>query len=296
MFDRRKSVSRTRFLLVSEDGSFAWITSRRAVLPGKEFILSADDVSSMVEELVVRTYVVFGGKIWKQVIGIPMGTNCAGFLANLYCFTYELAFMERLVSQRQFDLARSFQRCLRYIDDLLCFDVARFEEFLYFSTEKTLGIYPKEFLSLSLADSGTRVPYMDIALRFSRRRGLYTAIYDKRLDVKYSDIKVIRYPDSVSFLSSEAKYGIVTSQMHRFSRRCTRVVDFCYNVGLVLYRMEQKGYRNTSCYSRVRTFLRRNPQLYGGGRSIARWTCLIRRQVTRLSRGEVKPGPYGPVV
>ena len=75
-----------------------------------------------------------------------------------------------------------------------------------------------------------------------------------------------------------------------------RAVDFCYNVGLVLYRMEQKGYRNTSCFSRVRTFLRRNPQLYGGGRSIARWTSLIRRQVARLSRGEVKPGPFGPAV
>ena len=113
---------------------------------------------------------------------------------------------------------------------------------MYLSPEQPLGIYPKEFLTLTLADSGPRVPYMDVALRFTRSRGLYTAIYDKRLDPKYDNVGVLRYPDVESLVSRQAKYGIVTSQMHRFMRLCMRLSDFVYNVGLVLYRMESKGY------------------------------------------------------
>jgi hypothetical protein len=248
----------------------------------------------MIATLIERMFGEFGGVVYRQKVGVPMGTNCAGFLANLYCFTYELDFMQSLVDRGQFDLALSFQRCQRYIDDLLCLDVARFEEFMYIPAGGGCGIYPRQFLSLSLADSGSRVPYMDIALRSSRSRGLYTAIYDKRLDSKYADICVIRYPDISSVLAASAKYGIITSQMHRFQTRCMRAEDFAYNVALVLYRMEQKGYRESSCWQLVRKFCRQQPALYGGGRSIGSWMRLIRKPFGQLTDGSVKPGPFGP--
>ena len=36
-----------------------------------------EDISRMLEFLVVNIFVVFDGKVFLQIIGIPMGTNCA---------------------------------------------------------------------------------------------------------------------------------------------------------------------------------------------------------------------------
>jgi hypothetical protein len=94
-----------------------------------------------------------------------------------------------------------------------------------------------------LADSKWDVcAYMDIHMRQNSRRGVISAIVDKRPDDKFTGIQVIRYPRIESFLSNSAKYGIVTSQMHRFARRCSLRSDFVYGGSLVMHRMILKGY------------------------------------------------------
>ena len=140
----------------------------------------------MIDTLVERTYVEFGGKLWRQTVGIPMGTNCAGFIANLYCFTYEFAFLKRLVNHEDWDTAARFLNAARYIDDLLVIGIPDFEKWMYQSPECPEGIYPKDILTLTLADTGARVPYMDLVIRQNVRFGIVTSIYDKRLDAKYN--------------------------------------------------------------------------------------------------------------
>ena len=39
--------------------------------------------------LVDNVYISVGNKVFRQCIGIPMGTNCAPLLANLYAFYFE---------------------------------------------------------------------------------------------------------------------------------------------------------------------------------------------------------------
>ena len=125
-----------------------------------------------------NTYVRFAGRLWHQVIGIPMGTNCAGFLANLYCFTYEFEFLKKVVKDASKSIiAREMYLAKRYIDDLITIDCVEVPQHLYLPE----GIYPKDILTLVLAAEGDTVPYMDLFIRQNRRRGLLTAIYDKRL-------------------------------------------------------------------------------------------------------------------
>jgi hypothetical protein len=46
-----------------------------------------------IHYLVDNIYLSFGDdKVLRQRIGIPMGTNCAVFVANLFCFAYEFNF------------------------------------------------------------------------------------------------------------------------------------------------------------------------------------------------------------
>ena len=68
----------------------------------------------------------FGGRLFRQVIGIPMGINCAPLLADLFLYSYENEFPDNLIRSGHRRLARSFNLCYRYIDDLIVFNNKRF--------------------------------------------------------------------------------------------------------------------------------------------------------------------------
>lgn len=55
-------------------------------------------MKAALRHLVSYPHFSFGDTIYRQTKSIPMGTNCAGFLANLYLLTYELQFMQQLTS------------------------------------------------------------------------------------------------------------------------------------------------------------------------------------------------------
>ena len=61
----------------------------------------ADSGCLMLSKLVASTFIKVGKVVLWQKIGIPVGTNCAPFLANLYCFACELAFLRSLVHSPQ---------------------------------------------------------------------------------------------------------------------------------------------------------------------------------------------------
>ena len=54
-----------------------------------------DDIINMLEFL-VDIFVVFGGKVFQQIVGIPMGTNCAPLLADIFLYSYEAEFSFQL--------------------------------------------------------------------------------------------------------------------------------------------------------------------------------------------------------
>ena len=60
--------------------------------PGGDNLHTADQIYRMVEFLIDNIFVKFGGCLFRQVIGIPMGTNCAPLLADLFLYSYESEF------------------------------------------------------------------------------------------------------------------------------------------------------------------------------------------------------------
>ena len=48
-----------------------------------------------------------------------METDCAPFLANLFLFSYEFRYLNKLLTRRKFSILNKFRRCARYIDDVL---------------------------------------------------------------------------------------------------------------------------------------------------------------------------------
>ena len=62
----------------------------------------------MIEFLVDNIFVQFVGRVFQKTIGIPMGTNCAPFLADLFLYSYETDFLDGLLKQKQTQLAQKF--------------------------------------------------------------------------------------------------------------------------------------------------------------------------------------------
>ena len=53
-------------------------------------------------------YVQFDGMVYQQIVGIPMGTNCAPLIADLFLYWYESEFVSNLQESKRFDLCASF--------------------------------------------------------------------------------------------------------------------------------------------------------------------------------------------
>ena len=47
---------------------------------------SETDIINMLEFLIDNIFVIFGGRVFQQTVGMPMGTNCAPVLANLFLY------------------------------------------------------------------------------------------------------------------------------------------------------------------------------------------------------------------
>ena len=110
---------------------------------------TANDICEMTEFLVNNIYVSFGGQLFRQMVGIPMGTDCAPLLADLFLYSYENEVLDKLIKEGKRKLARRFNLSYSYIDDLISFNNKRFKEFIS-------DIYPKE-LTISETTESTSV-------------------------------------------------------------------------------------------------------------------------------------------
>ena len=70
----------------------------------------------MIELLVGNIYGRFGGQLFQQMVGIPIGTNCTPLLADLFLSSYENEFLDKLVKEGKRKLARKFNLSYRYTE------------------------------------------------------------------------------------------------------------------------------------------------------------------------------------
>ena len=128
-------------------------------------------------------YIRFGTKLYRQIVGIPMGSNCAPLVADLFLFCYERDFMKDLSSDNQADVIKAFNSTSRYLNDLLNIDNPYFEGMVD-------QIYPPE-LQLNKANTlDTEAPFLDLHLSISNDF-VSSKIYDKRNDF---DFDIVNFP------------------------------------------------------------------------------------------------------
>ena len=113
LIDEAFKVRGAQYLSCNNKMNCYWTQSRSSNIS-----IDKTELKAMVEYLVSNVFVQVGNKIFRQQVGIPMGTDCAPLLANLYLFYYEYLYMKNLIKSN-FGVAKRFSHTLRYIDDLL---------------------------------------------------------------------------------------------------------------------------------------------------------------------------------
>ena len=66
-----------------------------------------------------KIFIGFGLKLYREIVGIPMGTNCAPLVAYLFLYCYERDFMLSLSDNNQTDIIEAFNSTSRYLNDIL---------------------------------------------------------------------------------------------------------------------------------------------------------------------------------
>jgi hypothetical protein len=58
------------------------------------------------------------GQVFQQSVGIPMGKNCALLLADMFLYSYEAEFIQKLLQKKK-SLAVAMNSTFRYTDNVL---------------------------------------------------------------------------------------------------------------------------------------------------------------------------------
>ena len=149
---------------------------------------SEEQVISMLEFLIDSIFASFGGTLFQQVVGIPMGTNCATLLADL--FLYESEFLQKLVKDKKIHEVRAFNFTYRYIDDV------------------------------------SSASFLDLYLEFDDSGQLNTKIYDKRDDFNFKIINFPNMCSNIPaspaygvYISQLIRYARASSNYSDFLKR-----------------------------------------------------------------------------
>ena len=170
----------------------------------------------MLEFLIDNIFVECGGLIFQQVIGIPMGTNCAPLLADLFLYSYEAEFIQTLIKSGNRRLAKSFNFTYRYIDDVLSLNNPLFSIHID-------DIYPAELEIKDTTDAHDHASYLDLLLSFDQTNRLQVKLYDKRDDFNF---QIVNFPFICSNIPQSPAYGVYISQLIRYARASTFYQDF----------------------------------------------------------------------
>ena len=199
-----------------------------------------------IDYLVDNIYVSFAGKVFRQVIGIPMGTNSAPLLADLFLHTYEYEF---IIKTMKMDIgsALQFKNTFRYIDDLLSINNEKFEKHIS-------EIYPPELVLKNTNVKPTETTYLDTNINIGDE-SMRISIYDKREDFNF---KIVNFPYMDSNIPVNPAYGVYISQLVRYARICSSLDDFTQRHHSLSSKLQKQGYKHQQLLKSFKKFYRRH--------------------------------------
>ena len=216
----------------------------------------------------------FGTKLYRQIVGIRMDTNCAPLIADLFLFCYERDFMTSLSDVKQAEIIEAFKSTSRYLDDLLNIDNPYFEGMVS-------RIYLPELQLNNANTSDSEALFLDLSIS----NGFVSSkIYDKHNDF---DLDVVNFPFLDGDVPRSTAYRVYISQLIRFARVSSNVADFNARNKSLTAKLLQQGFRYHKLRQTFSKFYRQHYEL------VSKFSVGLK---TLLHQGLSEPEFYGDLV
>ena len=226
-----------KMICVNKSGIAHWITKKNKSLHNydKESIIKA------VSYLINNCYFNLGGKLFRQMIGIPMGSDPAPAFANLFLFYYESSWLNKMKKSDNI-LARKFGQVFRYIDDLLSLnDGGAFEQ-------HHLNIYPPELQLNKENIDHNNTTFLDLHISLEDRV-FTTKLFDKR---DHFGFYITRMPYKSSNIPNKMFYTTISTECLRLCRATSGLDNAILSIKTLITRMLKQGAEKTKVTNCIR--------------------------------------------
>jgi hypothetical protein len=211
------------------------------------FTLSIQQLINCINHIIDQNYITYKGEVFRQCIGIPMGTNFASDLANLFLHHYEHNYIDHLIHTNNTQVAEALSNMFRYQDDMIVFnDDSYFEQ-------HWREIYPEEMV-LEKTNTGNNCTFLDLATRIELNKLTYKS-YDKRND--------FNYPDLNSNIPRNPSYGVFISQLVRFCDVNNEHDNFLSDLRILIQKLVKQNFEPTVLKAKFLKFY---------GNNLVRWS------------------------
>ena len=203
-----------------------------------------------LDHLISNCYFTVGNVVMRQKIGIPMGIDPAPFWANLFLYTYEHDYINKLIKEDRVK-AKHFHATWRFIDDLcIANDGGVFGRVFK-------DIYPDE-LELKVEHEGDSATFLNLDIRIEQGQFVYK-LYDKRDAFPFS---IVRMPYLSSNIPKTIFYSALVGEFLRIARATLLVSDFIPKGIDLVSRMLNQGGDRKSVERFLLKIIRRHPDSF----------------------------------
>ena len=158
-----------------------------------------------------------------------------------------LTSLNSTLKQKDFSTLYKFNKCYRYIDDLLAINNdGILEDFKH-------TIYPPELILNCEDKNDQEVNYLDLSLNI-KNSSIQYRLYDKRDKFGF---RIVNFPDLSGNIPTGQSYGVFISQLVRYARCCQQFVHFKERTLHLVKRLLKQGFKFPKLCSTFTKFSRK---------------------------------------
>ena len=206
-------------------------------------------VKGCIKYLLNNCFFTVGNYLFRQQIGIPMGSDPAPFFANLFLYHYERQWLLKL-KKKDLAKARKFGNTFRFIDDLCALnDGGEFE--------KHYGeIYPEEMQLGKENKDNKNASFLDLGISIENKK-IDVGLFDKRDAFNFT---IVRMPYASSNMPSTIFYSSLGAEILRIARATSNVESFTESSKNLIIRMVKQGAVISKVQAVLKKFFGRHQQ------------------------------------
>ena len=252
--DRIFDIKNKKYIVCNLYTKYAYFSDSVSTNSNRNYIkFTKSSFIECINYLIDNAFVIFNDRVYRQVVGIPMGTNAGPHVANIYLHQYEHDYFVYLYENNLKDELAKLEHVFRFQDDLISFN-----DFYYL--ESCIGnIYPAEMVVNKTNISVCKSNFLDMTISIFRGK-FYTRLYDKRNDY---DFDVISFPHLDGNIPKGQSYGVFISQLVRYARINCSFDRFVSDCKLLVERLVNQHFDVAALRKRFEVFIDKHFDVWG---------------------------------